>query len=249
MKNIIALFLLVSSGLVSAQQSLNDYEIVIVPTKFSFLNEENQYRLNTMTKHNLVGMGFKAFYSNEQLPRELANDRCNKLYAEVEKVKSLLITKVTIIFRDCQNNIVYQSEEGKSREKEYKLSYPEALQDAFAQLKTYGYAYNGKNGNVDITENKTREEVKSGAVAQAPVSSPQIKESENSLYAQGITNGYQLVDKTPKVVLKIYKTSQPDYFTAQGEGINGALLKKNGEWFLEYYKNDQLVSEKLLIKF
>ena len=121
MKKQILVLLLFVATLANAQKSINDYEYVIVPTKFSFLNEENQYRLNTMVKHNLVNMGFKAFYVNEQLPRELANDRCNKLYVEVEKVKSLLVTKVILVFRDCQNNIVYQSAEGKSREKEYNL--------------------------------------------------------------------------------------------------------------------------------
>lgn len=249
MKQIIALFLLLSSGLLTAQQSINDYEVVIVPIKYSFSNEENQYRLNTISKHNLTSMGFKAFYSNEQLSREIANERCNKLYFDVEKVKSLLVTKLVLVFRDCQNNIVYQTEEGKSREKEYKIAFPEALQNAFLHLKEQQYAYNGKNGNINITENYAKEEVKPSVATQAPISSAQIKESEDFLYAQQITNGYQLVDKTPKVVLKIYKTSQPDYFTAQGDGINGALLKKNGEWFLEYYKNDQPVSEKLLIKF
>lgn len=245
MKKYILVLILFVSTLANAQKSINDYEYVIIPTKFSFLNEENQYRLNTITKHNLVEMGFKAFYSNEQLPRELASDRCNKLYVEVEKVNSLLVTKVEIVFRDCQNNIVFQSEEGKSRQKEFKISYPEALQNAFLKLKTIGYAYNGANGGSNIVaEIVAKPEVKS-----APVSSAKIDETADYLFAQPIANGYQLVDKSPKVVLKIYKTSQPDYFTAQSETKNGALINKNGEWILEYYKDDKLVSEKLLIKF
>lgn len=248
MKKIIALFLLLSSGLVSAQQSLNDFEYVIVPVKYDFLSQDNMYRLNTITKFNLSKMGFKVFYSNEKLSKEQANDRCNKLYADVEKEKSLLNTKLVIVLKDCQNNVVYRSGEGKSREKEYKVAYPEALENAFQTMAGVTYSYNGKNGNSETVKAVVEEKQIARTENVVPTSS-KIEESADYLFAQPIANGYQLVDKTPKIVLKIYKTSQPDYFTAQGDGINGALLKKNGEWILEYYKNDQPVSEKLLIKF
>ena len=59
----------------------------------------------------------------------------------------------------------------------------------------------------------------------------------------------QLVDTTPKVVMKLYKTSKSDYFTAVRDGVQGALLLKDNEWFFEYYQNDQLMSEKIAIKF
>lgn len=220
----------------SAQKTLNDYKYVIIPLKYEFLSEENKFRLNTITKHNLVKMGFEAYYENENLPYEAANDRCSRLYVNVENEKGFLQTKLSVVFRDCDNKIVYKSEPGVSKNKEFKFAYPEALDKAFASVNKLGYKYNGNVTNVDKK-------------SEAPVSSAQIDETKEYLFAQPITNGYQLVDKTPKIVLKIYKTSQPDYFTAQGDGINGALLKKNGEWILEYYKNDQPVSEKLLIKF
>lgn len=226
----------------SAQKTINDYKYVIIPLKYEFLKEENKYRLNTITKHHLVKMGFEAFYENENLPQEAATDRCSRLFANVEEEGGFLKTKLVVVFRDCDNKIVYKSESGSSKSKEYKTAYPEALDDAFASLYKLGYKYNESYKPTLISKNS---EVKS----EAPVSSAQIDESKEYLFAQPITNGYQLVDKTPKIVLKIYKTSQPDYFTAQGDGINGALLKKNGEWILEYYKNDQPVSEKLLIKF
>jgi hypothetical protein len=46
---------------------------------------------------------------------------------------------------------------------------------------------------------------------------PQQTVNENTLFAQPIANGYQLVDSTPKVVLKMYRTSQPDSYSANGE--------------------------------
>ena len=249
MKKYILLFLLLTSGVISAQSNVNDYQYVIVPTKFDFLSGENTYRLNTITKFHLTKMGFKVFYSNEQLPREIINDRCDKLYADLEKRPSLLQTKLILVLKDCQNNVVYQSEEGKSRAKNLSIAFPEALDKAFLSFSQLGYAYNGKVLKSNVTRVAPNEPIVREAIPEAPVSSVKIDENAAYLFAQPIANGYQLVDKTPKIVLKIYKTSQPDYFTAQGDGINGALLKKNGEWILEYYKNDQPVSEKLLIKF
>lgn len=239
MKKYFLLLLLSISFFASAQKSLNDYKYVIVPLKYSFQKEGNKYRLNTITKFNLQKMGFEAFYENENLPTEAATDRCQNLYVSVDDDGGLLVTRLIITFKDCQNKIVYTSLPGKSKSKEYKVSYPEALNDAFESLFNYGYKYNGNNILTVSTVQKT----------ETPKSSPQIDETKDYLFAQSIPNGYQLVDKTPKVVLKIYKTSQPDYFTAQSETINGAVIKKNGEWILEYYKDDKPVSEKLLIKF
>lgn len=244
MKKYILILFLLLSAITSAQKSLNDYKYVIVPIKYDFVSEENKYRLNTLTKLNLTRMGFQAFYENEDLPLEILNERCNKLYVNVERVKSFLVTKLVVTFKDCQNNVVFTSGEGKSRDKDYKTAYLEALDEAFQSLYGLGYAYNG----TDLTS-KFAQKTEPVAV-EAPKSSPAIaEESKDLLFAQPIPNGYQLVDKTPKVVLKIFKTSQPDYFTAQSETINGAVIKKNGEWILEYYKDDKPVSEKLLIKF
>lgn len=248
MKKYILTLLLFASAIVNAQKSINDYQYVIVPTKFEFTGEDNLYRLNTITKFNLTKMGFKAYYDNEDMPADILDDRCSKLYVDVKKVSTFLVTKLSLVFKDCQNNIVYTSPEGKSRSKEYKNAYPEALNDAFASMSGLGYAYNGKEVASSFTTTKSKPAKVQSAVSE-PKSSPQISESADYLFAQPIANGYQLVDKTPKIVLKIYKTSQPDYFTAQSETKNGAVIKKDGEWIFEYYKDDQPISEKLLIKF
>lgn len=235
-KNILILFLFASLSAL-AQRSLNDYKYAIVPVKFSFTNEENEYRLNTITKFNLTKMGFEAFYDNEDLPLETAGERCSRVFVNVEKISSLLSTKLVVVFRDCENKEINRSDVGVSKAKEYRLAYPEALNNAFETLFTFGYNY---NGTVYKAEPKK---------VVTPKSSVEPEDTPNMLFAQPISNGYQLIDKTPKVVFKIFKTSHPDYFTVQSETINGALIRKNNEWILEYYKDDKPVSEKLLIKF
>lgn len=68
-------------------------------------------------------------------------------------------------------------------------------------------------------------------------------------YAQQITNGYQLVDSTPKIRLKVYKTSMPNIYIGINEKAKGLVYSKNSKWYFEYYVLDKLQIEELSIKF
>jgi len=89
-------------------------------------------------------------------------------------------------------------------------------------------------------------ELKKTAVADIPATQ---KKDALTLYAQEITNGFQLVDNAPKIRYKLYKTSTQGYFIAEKGSVNGIVINKNGNWFFEYYENNQLKSEELKIKF
>ena len=244
-------FLLIAllTSVIGFSQSVNDYKAVIVPLKYEFLKTENQYRLSTMTKANLVKAGFKAFYGNEQLPAEFA-DRCDLLYADVKRDNGFLVTKLFVEFRDCYGKVVFTSQVGKSKEKEYESAYRESLEMAFVSINALQYKYNGKSANtvktVTASVPATVQTVTTAATVSAPVADIT---DPNLLYAQPTENGYQLIDKTPKVVMKLLKTSRPDSFIAIKDGIQGSLNAKDNQWFFEYYKNDQLVSEKVVVKF
>ncbi len=69
------------------------------------------------------------------------------------------------------------------------------------------------------------------------------------LYAQEIPNGFQLVDSTPKVVLKIYNSAIPDQYLASSDEKNGIVYFKNEKWYFEYLQNGQQTIEELNIKF
>jgi hypothetical protein len=49
--------------------------------------------------------------------------------------------------------------------------------------------------------------------------------------------------------MTLFKTSVQDCFIADNGQSKGVVLKKDGKWFFEYYNNDKLISEGLLIKF
>lgn len=236
------------TSVIGFSQSVNDYKAVIVPLKYDFLKTENQYRLSTMTKANLLKAGFQAFYANEQLPAGFA-DRCDLLYVDVKRDSGFLITKLYLEFRDCYGKVIYTSQVGRSKEKEYESAYRESLELAFVSINALNYKYNGKTANSTNTAASapvTSQTLAATAIVSAPVAD---MTDPNLLYAQPTENGYQLIDKTPKVVMKLLKTSRPDSFIAIKDGIQGSLNAKDNQWFFEYYKNDQLVSEKVVVKF
>ena len=72
---------------------------------------------------------------------------------------------------------------------------------------------------------------------------------EGLLYAQPTENGYQLVDSTPKVVLRLESTSMDNVFMTTYMGNNAVVFEKNGKWLLEYSDNGQKVQKELQIKF
>ncbi|WP_394799465.1 hypothetical protein [Flavobacterium chungbukense] len=246
-------------SVVGFAQSVNDYKAVIVPLKYDFIKTENQYRLATLSKSNLVKAGFVGFYANEQLP-EGYTDRCQVLYMDVVRDNAFLVTKLFVQFKDCFGQVVYTSEVGKSKEKDFELAYKECLDNAFKSIYALNYKY---SGNAPVINAKapaqvaakispaaaavTTAAVATQVVAAAP--SPDLKDP-NLLYAQPTESGYQLIDKTPKVVMKLLKTSQSNVFIAIKDNVQGSLiLKEDGQWYFESYQNDKLVSEKIVVKF
>ena len=186
--------------------------------------------------------------------------------------------KLFATFRDCYGNEIYKSTIGKSREKEYDVAYTESLNDAFNTVYALNYTYNGNSNfapKAGITAQSLPVFTTPAVVAATPAvpiintvlptaavvvpaaaaSMPKVKSSTTEinsaglLYAQPTSYGYQLIDSEPKVVMKVYKTSNPSSYMAKKGDIQGALVSKDNQWFFEYYQNDKLISEKIDVKF
>lgn len=312
-----------------AQEQLNDYKYIIVPKQFAEFKRENQYKTSTLVKYLFAEKGFEAVYEDE-LPQELKNNGCLGLRAKLVDGSSMFTTKATVKLENCNGEEVFATKEGRSKEKDYKESYGEALREAFTSFDTINYSYNGKAENSEpvtvnmendvkklseerrqnhssvnrpdamVEQEATREnqryvdrrpvpsdlkkaepkskmieheatreqqsytdrtpkesDIKIGeATNQATASdSDQEKGSDLSsivgatLYAQELPNGYQLVDSTPKIRMKIEKTSMPDFYLAEAGDTKGVVFQKNGTWFFEYYSGDRLITQELEIKF
>ncbi|MFH6602266.1 hypothetical protein ACEZ3G_02165 [Maribacter algicola] len=292
------------------QTSLNDYKYIIVPKRFDGFKKENQYQTSTMVKHYFAQKGYNVVY-DDALPNDLNGNRCLGLLTALEDNSSMFSTKVALLLKDCNGATVMTTVEGKSKEKDFKEAYREAIKEAFRSFDSFSYSYIPKNddsdqvnlnfkGDVKKLEKKKKEaknhpkkevsqestverqSFKDGApieseyekantvdavveevvnTEEGPISSEVRKSSqqvdENTpekidgvLYAQELPNGYQLVDSTPKILLKLKKTSNSNYFLAEGAAGQGMVFSKDGKWYFEHYDNDgKLVSEELNIKF
>lgn len=214
-------------------QNVSDYKYIVVPVKYGFLKEANKYNLNALTKSVLEKQGYEVYYDNDILPQELAENRCKALYAEMLENNNLLVTKIKLELKDCKNQVVYVSDQGVSREKELAKAYVQAFRQVGKSIET-------------LRSNPKKQVVESTVEIKAEIAS---EASSSQLFAQPITNGFQLVDSTPKVVMKLFKTSTNNFFIGQKDSQQGVVFNKNNQWYFEYYQNDKLVSEKMEIKF
>lgn len=88
----------------------------------------------------------------------------------------------------------------------------------------------------------------------APVSGTAVSletaAGEEIWYAQETANGYQLVDSTPKIRMKLVKTAQKDTFIATVDDESmGMVYKKEGQWWHEFFKDGKTEVRQLKLKF
>ncbi len=274
---LIACFIVTSAF---SQSNLNDYKYVIVPHKFDFQKKDDQYRLNSLAKFLFKKQGFEALIEGGAYPEDLALNRCLALRSNVIKGSGMFKTKLTVELKNCNDQVVYTSQVGESRIKEYEKSYNEALRNAFKSFEALNYSYKpNKNNKVTTTKNveessetekeiqKLKEELESlkkekeevievvevEEIVEVPVKEEKIMEVpvevgvSKVLYAQETSNGFQLVDSSPKVVYKIIETGANNVFLVENKS---AIIYKNGNnWILEYHSNNTLKQETLNIKF
>jgi hypothetical protein len=235
MKKIVLLFVLFTYSFSIAQEN---YKYVIVPKKFSFFSDENEYNTSSMTKAFFEKEGFVVFYDTDEFPTELANNRCMAFYVNALKKSNMFITKISFELKDCANKIIYTSIQGTSKEKEYQKSYNESFRMALGGMKGQLNFTNTSNGMI---EKET--------VTTTPIAVESKNVPKERLTAIAIQNGYKLVDSVPTVIYELLATSIENVFTAKKGTITGTFLKKNSGWFFEYYQNDTLLSEKVEVKF
>ena len=241
MKKIILLVLLFVFSF-SFAQNLNEYKYALIPSKFSFLKEKDEHKLNTLTKLFMEKYGFTTYLDTDVLPDEVLNNNCNKVYVDVTDSSNFLTTKLKVVLKDCKGTILFTSAEGKSKEKEYRVSYNQALRAAFQSFDALKHKYSPVE-TVPIPVNSQIPNVTTIIPAESSEDNIQL------VYAQPIANGYQLVDATPKVVLKIFNTSIPNTFSALKGTTQGVFILKDSKWFFEYYENEKLISEIVNVKF
>ena len=259
-KKIVLISMLIFSFSGFSQKSLNDYKYVVVSEKFDFVRSKDQYQTSSLTKFLFNKYGYTAFLVSDKLPNAINENRCNgAMYAEVVKLSSMFTIKLQVVLKDCKGDIIYTSIEGKSKEKEYKKGYHEALRRVFKDPILRQYKYIAKQ-----KEHKTAPVVKKEVTIAAKKIVPAKKNTtkptsiNNSapsskaktielLYAQKSNNGFQLVDLTPKIRYHILATSKKGVYILVNK--KGILYSNGKNWTVEYFDGEKMVKKNYSIKF
>jgi len=244
MKKIIVstLILIMYVSVSFAQSKLNNYKYVIVPKKYNFLKEnvEDKYQLNSLTKFLFTKKGFTTLFENQNYPADLMGDRCLALLASVNNEPGIFITKLTVELRDCYNNIVFTSVEGKSKEKEYKRAYQEALRNAFTSIEEYNY-------NSKITANKqfvsqvATPKVVVEDVVEAPRSEPIFKKQQK-IISKNISKPVVVAKKRTQPSVPIVNVEQPKKEKNKSKKFIAKSYKNNVVSFFLVEQNNNLVA-------
>lgn len=258
MKNFFFLMLVLLGTTVSQAQDINSYKYIIVPQEFDFLKEPDQYQLNSLTKFLFEKNGFETYFEGEKLPEDLSKNPCEALNAEVENNSGLFKTRVNVILKDCYNKQVFVSEEGRSREKDYKDAYHEALRNAFESIEELNYSYNETivSARPEMPEKpKTsgiQEENMESGRAQNPVTVNPVEDnvqkritSDSEMIFTRDNSGY-ILRKTEKGY-NLYQEGTEEPFAALVKSTSGNYIYSaiNSQGMAHFDKDGNLVVEVL----
>jgi len=179
-RSIFSLILVFSTAVLFAQKDINSYKYIIVPNQYEFQKSEDQYQLNSLTKFLFEKQGFSVLLSNESFPEDLARNPCLALKAVLKNNSGMLSTKLNMDLLDCFNAVVFSTDEGKSKIKDYKKAYQEAIRNTFVGIEALNYEYDGTViSSSNQVVNTTVEPVKKREmIAPVTESSVPIKEVE-----------------------------------------------------------------------
>ena len=233
-KHLLILLFCISS---SFAQNINQYKYVEVPQRFDFQKEKNNFNLNVLTKWLLEKYGFVVYMDDEVKPMDAAKNMCQKaLRTEITEESSTFVRKLTIKLLDCQNNIVFTTQQGTSTTKDLRVAYNQALRMAFESFENLGYKYDQRSA-VEVNTNESHPSVKSTTIIAAI-----------EFNARAITNGFVLQSSImPDIIMK--NSTLKDFYIVQIGDFPGLIYKEKSKWKLEYYQNGELQTKTITINF
>lgn len=211
----ISLFLMFSFSVLFAQKNINSYKYILVPKQFEFQKSADQYQLNSLTKFLFEKSGFTVLFTDENFPADLAANSCLGLKAKVNNDSGMFSTKMNLELADCYNQVVFSTKEGKSKEKDYKTGYHEALRMAFTDIDDLKYVYDGstnasdkivENNKVEIEKLTVKEIIPVVEVKEVPAV-PKVKETPPMAIAKKIDKkeAKEAKEEKPEIVKSFVK--------------------------------------------
>ena len=194
-----------------SQANINNYKYVIVPNKFDFLKEKDEYQLNSLTNFLFKKYGFEAVMEGSDYPSDLVLNRCLALKSDVIKESGVFKTKLKIELKDCNDKVVYTSPLGESREKEYKTAYNLTLRDAFKYMEAINYKYI-PNENITTIRTTSQPQVKSEVTEEIQELRKEIENLKKEKTAE--------VVKVEKPVIATPKVADPQSKPVEKKQVN-----------------------------
>ena len=76
-------------------------KVIIISNKYEFQKVKNTYNINNMLKAILVSNSYQVFFDDEELPKEIAQNKCNALTGVLIDNSNMFLTKLKFQIRDC----------------------------------------------------------------------------------------------------------------------------------------------------
>ncbi|WP_136465062.1 hypothetical protein [Flagellimonas onchidii] len=274
---ILAVFVIGLSGSMNGQ--LNKYKYIIVPKHFDAFKTPNKHQTSTIIKHLFTKNGFNAVYDDalpddltiNRCLGLLADLEDNSALFSTKTAIVLKDCQSNEVFRSIEGKSKIKEYQKAYREALYDafisfngMNYaytPETDEKQEVSEEPIVVSFRNDIKTVEekpveeviiqeaTPENQTYKSVKPKESSYTKAEKSQKLADGTLLYAQPIDNGYQLVDSTPKVVMKLTKTSVDDIFLVNHNGKSGMLTNQDGKWILEYADDAGKKSKELNIKF
>ncbi len=274
---ILTVFVIGLNGSMSGQ--LNKYKYIIVPKHFDAFKTPNKHQTSTIVKHLFTKNGFNVVYDDalpddlavNRCLGLLADLKDNSALFSTKTVIVLKDCQSNEVFRSVEGKSKIKEYQKAYREALYDafisfngMNYAYTPETDEKQTITEEPIVVSFRNDIKTVEEKPVEEVIIQEATPENQTYKSIEPKESSyargekgqklsegtlLYAQPIENGYQLVDSTPKVVMKLMKTSVDDIFMVNHNGKSGMLTNQDGKWILEYADDAGKKPKELNIKF
>ena len=238
--NLVAIFV-ISQTLLTAQTNLDQYKYVSVPNRFDFMKSSDQFQISSLAKFLLTKNKFTVLENLEKYPADLAANQCLLLNLNVEQIKGFLKTKLEVQFLNCKNQVVFKSDIGMSREKDFKTAYHQALRAAFSSVSEANYKFNETVDKVSTNEKPISVKRAVSTPMQATdLSSPKLT---SEILMTQTSHGFDIRDADGIVVYSLYQTMSDGIYII--DKLPGIVYKRGNRFVREYISNQKIVIEPL----
>jgi hypothetical protein len=210
--------------------------------QFEFQNEPNQYQINILSRVLLQEEGFEVYMDKEDRPLDYRGNTCKPLFLEVEDTSGFLRISTIVRLKDCYDNVLFESEEGVSKIKDFKEGYKQALRRAFSSLADVNYRY-----DPDLIKTESRNSVANQKVTEESSNSGEAYPDKKIYKFGGETywliesgnKGYRILSKEGKVNYAELQNADKGTYIFNSETINGAaFFDAEGNINIEYMDED-----------